>query len=132
MIYANKDYDDVIENVLEYEEPPYANNWLIAWAYNGSYWSNPYTRENGLLDSYFENMDSNYSIHPWTGSYYKIGTIGDYISMDWNFSSNFGNKITSLEIQEGITEIGENAFAYLNISYVYIPNSVQAIHRHVI
>ena len=158
------------------EEPPYDNNWLIAWAYNGSYWSNPYTRENGLLDSYFENMDSNYSIsntsdldnanvlallyenennpstykliiygtgkivgsgssvgaHPWTGSYYKIGTIGDYISMDWNFSSNFGNKITSLEIQDGITEIGEDAFADLNISYVYIPNSVQAIHRHVI
>ena len=158
------------------EEPPYDNNWLIAWAYNGSYWSNPYTRENGLLDSYFENMDSNYSIsntsdldnanvlallyenennpstykliiygtgkivgsgssvgaHPSTGSYYKIGTIGDYISMDWNFSSNFGNKITSLEIQDGITEIGEDAFADLNISYVYIPNSVQAIHRHVI
>lgn len=44
------------------EEPPFDNNWLIAWAYNGSYWSNPYTRENGLLDSYFENIDSNYSI----------------------------------------------------------------------
>ena len=171
LIYANNGYDDVVENVVEYEKPPYANNWIIAWAYNGSYWSNPYTRDNSLLSSYFNNMDSNYSIsdvselndanilallyenendsstykliiygtgkivdsgssvgaHPWTGSYYEIGTIGDYISMDWNFSSNFGNKITRLEIQEGITEIGDDCFECLNISYVYIANSVETI-----
>ncbi|HCC04159.1 MAG TPA: hypothetical protein DEP51_04810 [Clostridiales bacterium] len=168
LIYANNDINDIVENVVEYKTPSYADNWIIAWAYNGSYWSNPYTRENGLLDSFFENIDSNYSISntsdlddanvlallyenenntstyklvmygtgtivgdengngqvPWRSFYHR--QFSNELSCDSNFESAFCNNIR-LEIQEGITGIGDNAFSYSLISYAYISNSVQVI-----
>ena len=37
--------------------------WIIAWVYNGSYWSNPYFKDKTLEEQFdFEDIDTNYTL----------------------------------------------------------------------
>ena len=62
--------------------------------------------------------------HPWTGLYHSI----DGLTSDAGFYGVFGSKITRLEIMNGITAIGTEAFEAMGgLSYVHIPGSVMTI-----
>ena len=163
-----------IEELDDEDEEPekdYEDNWIIAWVYNGEYWSNPYCKEDGFLDDYFEDMDDDFSIHseaevdeaqlkallfennnnkytlvisgqgeiniylderhwdddkfaPWLGHYW---TLQERNTCDGNFTDNYLNNISRLEIREGITSIEYNSFRWMNFNYVYIPGSVESI-----
>lgn len=59
------------------------------------------------------------------------GVIPDFPADDSAFADVIREKIQGIEINEGITEIGDMVFANLhNLSYVVIPVSVQNIHEN--
>ena len=59
------------------------------------------------------------------------GAIPDFTADDPAFADVIRNKIKSIEISDGITEIGDLAFANLeNLAYVVIPVSVLNIHAN--
>ena len=56
---------DKLENEDEEPGKDYEDNWMIAWVYDGENWSNPYSTEEGLIESIYGNvvMDSQHSIN---------------------------------------------------------------------
>ena len=163
-----------IENLNDEDdtEPKVYNedDWIIAWAFDGEDWSNPYSREEGLIEEYFENIDNNYSIssmtelnnasvkaflypnldntgyslvfsgndaivvsgpnydsfQPWKGKYWvnsEIVTSDEYVE-------DFLPDIKRIEIKNGITEIGRNAFFRMPIEYLEIPGTVTYVGNY--
>ena len=63
--YNNIDeYIAVLNGGANPEEPTYPDDWVIAWAFNGTTWSNPYAHDPLLFEgkNYFPNIDHDYDI----------------------------------------------------------------------
>ena len=85
--------------------------------------------------SYYENNDIMAYLypHPKYKNAYTLCLVGNGRMISWEYSneapwySQYKSNIATLEIGEGITSIGANAFTYLGIGSVTIPASVTSI-----
>ena len=44
------------------DDETYSDDWIIAWKFDGTNWSNPFSRNNDLMNSCFPDIDLSYSI----------------------------------------------------------------------